>query len=445
MKASFPLGLIIILMLAYACSFADRYLLNLLVEPIQTQYGFSDLQMSWLLGPAFGLFYALVGLPIGLAADKFHRGKLISIGVMLWSIMTMLTGLAHSFVQFFICRMGVGIGEASLSPAAYSLLAERVSPQRLSSAIAIYSLGIYIGAALAYGLGGELLNYYQNAPNWEIGSLSIPPWQLLFVGFGLPGVFLSIIAYFAIRELRTSNNKSLSFNGLSHKKQWQSLSKHFYLLCLSFSFFYIAIYAGGAWLPTFLMRVHELPTQTVGWLTSVGLLIFPSIGLLVGGGVADRMSKRNPLRGKVKFCLYVFLFFVPSAAAFGLIKDTSLSLWALLPYALLLSATVGVGAAIVQHISQADKRAFASALFLFAQNCLGLSLGPTAVAFCTDYLFADPMALGYSLSIVGATSSLLATGCMYWLWRRINADQKVASYSPATPGRRTSHGQESPK
>lgn len=427
MRTSFPTALILLLMLAYACSFADRYLLNLLVEPIQAHYQFSDLQMSWLLGPAFGLFYALVGLPIGLAADRFHRGKLISIGIFLWSIMTMLTGLAHSFWQFFICRMGVGVGEASLSPAAYSLLAERVSPQRLSTAIAIYSLGIYIGAGLAYGLGGELIHYYLDAPPWQIGSLNVPAWQLLFVGFGLPGILLSITTLFAIREKRTKLANTLTVNSLLVIQKWKSLGSNFYLLCLSFSFFYIAIYAGGAWLPTFLIRVHQLATPTVGWLTSVGLLIFPSIGLLLGGLVADRLSQKNPLLGKVKFCLFAFLLFWPSTIVFGLIDDTFWSLWALLPYALLLSTTVGVGAAIVQHISRAEERGFASAVFLFAQNCLGLSLGPTAVAFCTDYLFADPLALGYSLSIVGGSSTLLALGFMYFLWRRIRAAQIVPS------------------
>ncbi|MEM6345970.1 MAG: MFS transporter [Bacteroidota bacterium] len=427
MRSKFPLGLIFLLMLAYACSFADRYLLNLLVEPIQNQYGFSDVQMGWLLGPAFGLFYALVGLPLGLIADRFHRGKLIALGVFLWSIMTMLTGLAQNFWQFFMCRMGVGIGEASLSPAAYSLLAERVPPKRLSTAIAIYSLGIYLGAGLAYGLGGELIAYYQNTSNWEFGSLSIPPWQLLFIGFGFPGILLSMMALFAIREYRTNKIKPLDNRYLKSKSSRVTLSKSFYLLCLSFSFFYIAIYAGGAWLPTFLMRVHKLPTQTVGWLTSFGLLIFPSLGLVLGGWLADHMSKRHPLLGKVKFCLWAFLLFAPSAIGFGLIEETQSSLWALLPYALLLSATVGVGAAIVQQISPAAHRGVASALFLFAQNCLGLSLGPTAVAFCTDYLFADPMSLGYSLSLVGGLSSLIAIGFMYRLWLSLKLEQTSQS------------------
>ncbi|MEL6653192.1 MAG: MFS transporter [Bacteroidota bacterium] len=421
MQKTMPWGLILLLMLAYALSFADRYLLNLLVVPIQENYGFSDTQMGYLLGPAFGLFYALVGLPLGYLADRIHRPKLIALGMALWSLMTLLTGFAQRYASFFLTRMGVGIGEASLSPSDYSLLAERVSTKRLSTAIAFYSMGIYLGAGLAYGLGGEILSRFAEAEPWQWGSVSIPVWQSLFIGFAIPGFILSIWILFAIREYRTKLSKSLSIRHLLQKEKWLRLGAPFYWLCAAFACFYVAIYAGGAWLPSFLMRVHQLPPNTTGWITSLGLMILPGLGLLGGGLLADSMSQANPILGKLKFCILAMLLFLPASIVFGVLPDLASTLWALLPYGLLLSATVSVGAALVQQMVPPSERAFASAVLIFAQNCLGLSLGPTAVGWLTDHTFSGAQSLGYALALVGGLSVLLASLSLAFLYRRLRA------------------------
>ena len=144
-----------ILMLAYVLSFIDRQILNLLVGPIRRDLVISDTQMSLLMGLSFALFYTVCGIPLGRLADTKSRRGLIAIGVLFWSAMTAACGMARLYWQFLLCRIGVGVGEAALSPAAYSLIADSFPAERRATAISVYSMGVYLGSGLAFLLGGH--------------------------------------------------------------------------------------------------------------------------------------------------------------------------------------------------------------------------------------------------------------------------------------------------
>lgn len=189
-----------ILMIAYVLSFIDRQILNLLVEPIRRDLVISDTQMSLLMGLSFALFYTICGIPLGRLADTRSRRGLIAIGVMFWSAATAACGMAKLYWQFLICRIGVGVGEAALSPAAYSLIADSFPPERRATAISVYSMGVYLGSGIAFLLGGLVIQFASAQGNVVLPVLGeVRPWQLIFLILGVAGVLFTLLML-AVRE-----------------------------------------------------------------------------------------------------------------------------------------------------------------------------------------------------------------------------------------------------
>ncbi|NJL12269.1 MAG: MFS transporter [Microscillaceae bacterium] len=171
---------VVVLMIAYISSFIDRQILSLLVEDIQRDMKINDFQISLLMGISFALFYTLLGLPIGRLADRYSRRNIIMAGVFVWSLMTAACGLVRTYFQFFLARVGVGVGEAALSPAAYPLIADYFPPQRLATALSVYSMGIYIGSGLAFLVGGRVAGWAAELAS-AVQFLSGSGWRLLLV------------------------------------------------------------------------------------------------------------------------------------------------------------------------------------------------------------------------------------------------------------------------
>ena len=189
-----------VLTFVYVFSFIDRQILNLLVKPIRRDLGISDTQMSLLMGLAFALFYTICGIPLGRLADRNSRRGMIAIGFVLWSIMTACCGLAQNFIQMLAARIGVGVGEAALSPSAYSLISDYFPKEKRATAISIYSMGIYIGSGLAFLLGGIVVSLAEKQQAWNLPIVGATrPWQVIFFIVGLPGVLLALLM-FTIRE-----------------------------------------------------------------------------------------------------------------------------------------------------------------------------------------------------------------------------------------------------
>jgi MFS family permease len=180
-----------VLTLVYVFNFLDRQILSILAERIKADLGISDAQMGFLYGTAFAVFYALFGIPLGRLADVWDRRRLISIGLAFWSAMTAVSGLARSFGQLAAARIGVGVGEASASPAAFSLLSDYFPPERRTTVLALYSSGIYIGAGLGLGIGGVIVEGWDRLYS-EAPPLGLRGWQVAFFVVGLPGLLLSL-------------------------------------------------------------------------------------------------------------------------------------------------------------------------------------------------------------------------------------------------------------
>lgn len=180
-----------VLLLVYIVNFVDRTILSILAEDIKADLGISDADLGFLYGTAFAVFYAVFGIPISRLADMWNRKKLISIGLCFWSVMTVLSGSARGFAGLAVFRFGVGIGESSASPAAFSMLCDYFSPKFRATVLAIYSSGIYIGAGLGLFLGGYIVDTWNGWYPQGNAPLGMAGWQAAFVAVGVPGVFLA--------------------------------------------------------------------------------------------------------------------------------------------------------------------------------------------------------------------------------------------------------------
>ncbi len=189
----YPWYVTAVLMVAYTFSFLDRKIVDLMIGPIRRDLGISDHEFGLLVGAAFGLFYTLMGLPLGWLADRYPRKRIIAIGIAAWSVMTAAGGLAKNFWQLFLARMGVGVGEATLSPSTYSMLADSFDKERLPRAMSLYTTGLFIGAGLALIVGGQVISHVETMPPVTLPLIGqVFSWQLVFIIVGMPGLLVAL-------------------------------------------------------------------------------------------------------------------------------------------------------------------------------------------------------------------------------------------------------------
>ena len=364
-----------VLVVVYVFNFIDRQILAILAPAIKDELLLSDTQIGALSGVAFGIFYATLGIPIARLADRYSRVSIISICLSIWSLMTAFSGLATNFVQLLIARIGVGIGEAGGSPPSHSLLADYFAPGKRATALGIYALGVPIGILFGNLAGG-----------W-IGEIF--GWRQAFFLVGLPGIVLAIILKLTVKEPP---------RGYSEEKPADTTTVPFRTVVKTMwgfkSFKYIALGAGTqafvgygaiAWMPSFLVRAHDLSIGEVG--TALGLIIgfFGGIGTLLSGVIGDKLGAKS-----VKYYMlvpaYGFLIAVPAGAAVFLVDDLYLVLAIYTIPAFLVNLYTGPTFAMTQSLAPLAMRAAASALLLFIINIIGLVFGPTTVGIISDLL-----------------------------------------------------------
>jgi MFS family permease len=402
---------IVVLTLANVSSFVDRQILTLLVGPIQRDLELSDTQMSYLLGLSFAVFYSLMAFPIARLADARSRRAIISVGIAVWSLMTAAAGLARTYAQLFLARVGVGIGEAALNPPAFSLIADTVPPQRLATAIGVFSMGIYVGVGLAQIIGGAVVGLVEGQEGWTLPLVGdVRPWQVVFFVVGLPGLLLAALTLTIREPPRRAGSSPIPLREVIRylRTHARTLMLHHVGLAL------IALvnYGFGGWLPTFFVRTHGWTVSQAGYLLGVANLTFGIAGVVLAGRVADWLQARGVPDAKLRVIAAAALGLLICDVATPLMPTGTLAAIGIFPLSFFASAPFGVGAAAVQEVVPARMRAQASALYLFVLNIIGLSLGPTAVALQTDYLFADEAALRYSLALVAGLALPVAVALL---------------------------------
>ncbi|PPE74518.1 MFS transporter [Solimonas fluminis] len=401
-----------ILMVAYVFSFIDRQILNLLVGPIRRDLGISDTQMSLLMGFSFAIFYSLLGIPLGRLADSRSRRGLITAGIVFWSLMTALCGSARSYLQLFLYRIGVGVGEAALSPAAYSLIADYFPPQRRATAISVYSAGIYLGSGIAFLLGGLVIHYVSAQGEVVLPLVgSTRPWQVVFYILGAAGLVFSL-AFLLVREPPRQGTHAVVPLGEVIAYLWRHRRA---VLCHNLGFAMIAFcsYGAAAWIPSFYIRTYGWNAGQVGIVYGLVVMVFGTAGIVWGGRLTDRWVQQGRGDAALRVGLWSCAVCVAGSWAYLLMPTAELALLAMVPAVFALGMPFGAAPAAIQEIVPPRMRGQASAIYLFIVNLVGLGIGPTAVALVTDYVFHDDAALRWSLLIVGSVACAAAAALLW--------------------------------
>ncbi len=394
-----------VLVVVYTFNFIDRQILSILIEPIKADLNVTDFGMGLLSGTAFAIFYATLGMPLALIADRWNRRNLIGLSLAIWSGMTALSGLAQNFWHLAAARIGVGIGEAGCSPAAHSMLADLYPAKERATALGIYSLGIPIGIMFGLFAGGAIADAYG--------------WRLAFFIVGIPGLLLSFLVFATVKEpQRGLADGHVAAAGEDHP----SILEVFRYLATRRSFIHLAV-GGGltafvgygliTWAPTFFVRTHEMSLTEAGFWLGLVLGVPGGLGIVAGGWISDRYGAKDT-RWYLWVVAVALAVVVPVGAAAFLVDAWWLSLILLCVPVMLGNFYQGTTFAQTQGLAPVRMRAVAAAILLFILNFIGFVFGPPAVGILSDVLagtFGND-ALRYSLFTWGFVN--LWAAFHYW-------------------------------
>jgi MFS family permease len=409
---------VFVLMICYTLSYCDRQILAFLVGPMKQELHISDTQVGLLQGIAFVLVYTLAGLPIGALADRSSRRNLVALGVVLWSTMTSLSSVARSFVSLAIARMGVGIGEATLSPSAFSMISDSFPKERLGTALSVYTMGIQLGSGLALVIGGLIAQAVSHMPPVDLPMLgTIPAWRVTFLIVGAPGLAIALLML-TVREpprqsmLLDSSGAvaSLDFRALVDqlRLRWRTIVG----LALIIGSQATCNYALLGWAPTFFDRIHHWPRSRTGLVLGLTTLGCGCLGLFVGGRLSDRWQRAGITDSALRVALLGLLGVGLTLAPAMLVPDAAWTVALLIPAVFFIGLPIGCGYAAVQLIFPNQARGLVSAIIIFAVALIGLGFGSLLPGLLNDHLFHDELRIGASISITVVLATVIGVGAV---------------------------------
>lgn len=422
-RAGYAWYVVVLLFGTYTLSYIDRYILSLLIEPIKATLQLSDFQIGILLGPAFVLFFVVMGLPFGWLADRKNRRVIITLAIIFWSILTAVCGLAKTFITLLAARIGVGVGEAGLSPSSLSLICDYFPKETRPRALAFWISGNTIGAGATYILGGQLVEMVRNMPPIILPVFGeLLGWQTAFLAVGLPGIVVAIIFYLTVKE-PTRQERSKTASGADAdaptigeafqyvKKHWQSYGA-IYLCAIGIS----GIGSASFWSAALFERTWGWGIGQSGLAMGVALVAAGLIGANFGGWLAAWFIRRGMHNGP-----YITMFIgcaiaFPSFALFPLMPTPELGVFMLFVLYLGMSINAGTIPSAIVAISPSELRGQATALLWLFTNLLGAMFGPPMVGLITD-LFGDPSALKYGMALTAVFYGLIMNVAMFWGYR----------------------------
>lgn len=404
--------LIFALTVAYTASFVDRQVLNLLVGPLKIEFGLSDTKLSLLQGVAFTCAYIVFSPIFGRLADVGSRRTILIFGALVWSAGTVLCGLSHNYWELFGARFLVGGAEACLTPAAWSIIADRFPERLIPRAFSYFMMAPYLGGGLALIFGGLLLG---TVGSWDLSAVpflaALKPWQMVFVIVGAPGLIIALML-FTIREpARHDVGHTANASRLTIREVWHGFASRgsFYgFFYPGMACFIIVLYAFPAWMPTVLMRRFHASAKEVGVDYGIAVLLAGSLGVFVSPWVARWVERRGRRDA---------LLFTPFCAAFGLLAGSLL-----LPFvatytqglvlativAFIYSVPQALASSALQLVTPNRMRGVAASIYVFVVSVAGLGAAPTIVALLTDHVFADEQKVGTSLALTCAGAALIS-------------------------------------
>lgn len=395
----------------YVLNFLDRQLIYILFTPIKKEMAFTDLQLALLGTTSFVIFYTLLGIPFGRLADRVSRKNMIGVGLATWSLFSGLTGFADSFWTLFFCRVMVGVGEATLGPAALSLLSDYFPARMRATVNSIYSCGITIGGGLAFFLGGWI--------GQEHG------WRTAFYLLGFPGLLLAVLVFLLREQPRGRMEATVTTPTTG---EWKRLlrSAPFVLLCLGYAMVGLASNNLGIWVSAFLVRVHDIGLATIGMAAGILSIVVGVPAMVLGGHFSDRIGRM--LRGgRMAFTAYAALASVPLWIALLFVNNIPLLVAVNVFLYALAIMWVGPATADVAELAGPHLRGLAIGIFFSTVNIIAYGLGAPLIGKVSDLLgvTTNPEQMRYSLLICPAACA--AGALLLWLGGRARARSAEAA------------------
>ncbi|MFN2098488.1 MFS transporter [Altererythrobacter sp. MF3-039] len=415
--------LVIMLTIAYIFSFVDRYILGLLVEPIKAEFELTDIEIGWLLS-AFTIIYGFVGIFMGWLIDRGRRVWIVSIGIALWSAATVATGLAKNFVQLFIARMSVGVGEATLSPATFSMIGDAFPPEKRGKPIAFYSSALPVGAGIASLLSAGIIAWAASG-----GSQSLPffgelsPWRFTLIVVGLPGIILALGFLFMKEPVRrpvpvSQDTVTGSGFGDALRYLWKNFALYAGVILVVCAMTAMA-YSQGL-LPSTFERTWGWSAQKYALINGIALLIIGPINMMIFGALSDRQSAKGIIDAPLKILYIGFFIMIPSGVIPYFMPSAELA------YAVLCINTVGIGivsaigVTALLAITPSQIRGQIVALYYLGISWFG-SLGPIVTGYLSNLVFGEEN-LRYAVAMVPIIFAILPLALMP-MTRRLYREQ----------------------
>lgn len=395
-----------VLMLANISANVDQYILSLLVVPIKRDLGVSDFQFGLLLGLAFSLFYAILGLPIARYADRANRRNLISGGIALWSVFTSLCAVARTYASLLLFRVGVGVGEATLNAPGVSLLADYFPRERRGRALSIYSFGIYLGAGSGYLIGALIVGVLAATGTYTVPVFgTIRPWQTVFLAIGLPGFVIAALLLTIREPMRHTREHQLPLSALF---AYINANRRTYI-AHSFGFAASGLVnsALAPWLAAFFIRTYQWTAPQAGKTQGLLTMSIGTLGVFCGGWVADWFVKRGKIDGPLRVGMIGAAGMLVSASIMPLMPTATLAVVWLGIVNFFAAFPWGAAPAAAAEMAPASLRAQGVALYFFSRAIISQTLGPAVVGLLNDHVFGDE-GIRYSLVVVNIVAMIIA-------------------------------------
>ncbi|MCU0758283.1 MAG: MFS transporter [Steroidobacteraceae bacterium] len=402
-----------VLMAVYMIGFVDRQILALLVAPVKASLGLTDVQIGLLQGFAFVMLFALLGVPMGALADRHGKRPVLTLGIVIWCAFTAACGYAGGFWSLFLFRVGVGLGEATISPCCLALIAQNFPPERRALATSVFVASGSVGVGLAFTLGGQVVDAVARLPQLRLlGPIAGEPWRVAFVLVGLAGLaLLPLMA--TIREAAprpapsaahaASQGELLAFVRANRRLLLRHLG--------AFAAFSAIAYGVLAWAPSYFIRGFGWTPSEFGLVFGLAFAVPSVAGTILGGWWSSRLRRAGQLDANFRLMTWGLAGVGLPAALAPIVPSAPLAMLLYGIVAFFLSFPTGCSAAAVQDYTPPQLRGRVTALYYTAVSLGGVGLGPLVVGILTDHVFRSEGLVGRSLAVssalFGATACLL--------------------------------------
>ncbi|MES2025630.1 MAG: MFS transporter [Pseudomonadota bacterium] len=378
-----------ILTMIYSCHFLDRTMISIIVEPVRAEFHLHDSQIGLLTGLAYGATFAIAGIPIGLLIDRTNRIKLLAILVTIWSGMTILSGVANSYIQLLLARMGVGASEAGGSPASLSLISDLFPPSKRSTAVGYFFLSNAIGATLSIVIGGFVTAQYG--------------WRTAMLLAGVPGIILAAVLILTVRHPKrgATDTSGIPQEAAASPREvihFIANNKAMLHLLAGIALITAAIATIGAWLPSFGMRFHGLSIKEAGIMAALAGGFFAAAGSVLGGMLSDKLGKSGARR-RIDLCFFICFGILLLGCGGALIKHTSLAMGMFCFAMFIAFAIFPASFGSMLSFTKPNMRGTTSATMQVCTNLIGYGMGPFLVGILSDFYGGD-QSLRYAIATV---------------------------------------------